>query len=139
LGRRDHDLPLGIVYLVQIMVINALGPALLALLAAVLHQLDFSQHLLFRTCSGVYLLVAAIVAVLSMRREKTLAAESASVLPPRVSRALWFGSLLAHLVQLSNFIGYPADPSVGVFLLGLWMLLVVAAVQFVALLFVSLR
>lgn len=139
LGRREDVLPSGSAYVVQFMVINALGPALLALLAAVLLQLDLPADLLLRLCSGLYLLVAAFFAVLSLRRERALASAGELVLPPGLSRGLWAGSVLAHLVQLSNLVGYPAGPSVGVFLLGLWILLLMAAIQFVALLFLALR
>lgn len=139
LGRREGSLPAGSAYVVQFMVVNALGPALLALLAAVLHQLAIPQDLLFRFCSGLYLLVAVFFATLSLRRERALASTGSLVLPTGLSRGLWSGSMLAHLVQLSNFVGYPVDPSVGVFLLGLWILLLMAAIQFISLLFLAFR
>jgi len=56
-----------------------------------------------------------------------------------IRRGLWGGSFLAHAVQLSNLIGFPAGPSVGILLLGLWILLVMAAIQFVALLFLAFK
>jgi hypothetical protein len=139
LGRREGDLPSGSAYVVQFMVVNALGPAILALLAAVLGELEIPHDVLFRLCSGLYLLVAAFFGVVSIRQERVLRKGGELALPTRLSNGLWVASLLAHLVQLSNLVGYPAGPSVGVFLLGLWILLTMAAIQFVALLFVSLR
>ena len=125
--------------MVQFMVVNALGSALLALFAAVLHLLEMPRDLLFRICSGGYLLGAAYFAALSFRRERVLASAGALVLPAGLSRGLWVGSGIAHLVQLSNFVGYPAGPSLGIFLLGLWILLFMAAIQFTALLFLAFR
>lgn len=139
LGRHEGALPAGSAYVVQFMVVNALGPALLALLAAILFLLNVPESLLLRICSGLYLVVAVFFGVVSLRRERTLAIAGELVLPTVVSRGLWTGSILAHLVQLSNLVGFPAGPSVGVFLLGLWILLVMAGIQFVALLFRAFR
>lgn len=139
LGRREGVLPSGSAYVVQFMVINALGPALIALLAAVLFLFDLPEVLLFRFCSGSYLVLATFFAALSLRRERTLANAGELVLPASISRGIWIGASIAHLVQLSNVIGYPAGPSIGVFLLGLWILLLMASIQFVALLFLSFR
>jgi hypothetical protein len=139
LGRREGALPSGSAYVVQFMVVNALGPALIALLAAVLFMLSIPELLALRVCSGLYLLAATFFAALSIRRERTLSRAGELVLPGLLSRGLWAGSFVAHLVQLTNLVGFPAGPSVGVFLLGLWILLLVAAIQFVALLFLTFR
>lgn len=139
LGRREGMVSPGSAYVVQYMVVNALGPALLALLAVVLQQLAVPEATLFRSCSAVYLVVAVFFGVLSIRQERSLASTGDLLLPSALRRVLWAGSALAHLVQLSNLVGWPLAPSLGVFLLGLWVLLCMAALQFVALLFLALR
>lgn len=138
LGRREGILSSGTAYVVQFMVLNAIGPALLAMLAVVLYLLGVPESLLLRACSAVYLATASYFVALSLRRERTLATSGELVLPRGLGRAIWGLALIAHLVQISNLIGFPAGPSVGVFLLGLWILLLMAAIQFVALLFLAL-
>jgi hypothetical protein len=139
LGRHEGVLSAGSAYIVRFMVVNALGPALLALLAVVFQLLAVPEPGLWRLCSGLYLGSAAFVGVLSLRQERSLARAGELVFAPSLSRPIWAGAFLAHLVQLSNLIGFPLEPSIGVFLLGLWMLLLLAGVQFVALLFLALR
>lgn len=139
LGRREGVLPAGSAYVVQFMVINALGPAVIALLAAVLLEVGLGEAEATRLCSAVYLVLAAFFAVLSRRREVVLAQRGDLVLPRSIGVGLWTGSFVAHGIQLANCVGFPADPSVGVFLLGLWVLLSMAAAQFVALLFLTFR
>lgn len=139
LGRGEGILSSGSAYVVQFMVVNALGPALLVLLAVVLLQLDLSEEVVLRTCSGIYLVVAAFSAASSALRERRLGQAGELVLPTTLSRSFWVGSMLAHLIQLSNLTGVPAGPSLGLFLLGLWILLCIAAAQFVALLFLAFR
>jgi len=121
------------------MVVNALGPALLALFAFVFQLLGVPEPALWRVCSGFYLIAAAFLTLLSLRQERELRQSGEVLLPDSFGRVVWVGAFVAHAVQLSNFVGFPAGPSVGVFLLGLWILLSLAAVQFVTLLFLSLR
>jgi len=104
-----------------------------------LMEFAISGAALARICSAIYLVFAPVFAGLSLRRERTLASSNELVLPASIGRGLWTGSGIAHLVQLSNLVGFPAEPSLGLFLLGLWVLLLMAAVQFVALLFISFR
>jgi hypothetical protein len=139
LGRREGVLPSGSAYVVRFMVVNALGPALLALFAFVLQLLGVPEPALWRLCSGLYLVVAVFLLLLSLRQERELKQSGELLLPKTFARAMWGGALLAHVVQVSNLVGYPTGPSAGVFLLGLWVLLSLAAVQFVTLLFLSLR
>jgi hypothetical protein len=121
------------------MVVNALGPALLALLALIALASGLSGPLLFRGLSAVYLVAAVYFGLLSVRQQRELSAGGQLVFTGSLNAAVWAGSLLAHAIQLVNLLGFPAGPSLGVFLLGLWVLLVVAGVQFVALLFLVLR
>jgi hypothetical protein len=139
LGRHEGALSAGSAYIVRFMVVNALGPALLALLAVVLQLLAVPEPALWRLCSGLYLGSAVFVGALSFREERSLARAGELFFAPSLSRSIWTGAFLAHLVQLSNLIGFPLEPSIGVFLLGLWMLLLLAGIQFVALLFLALR
>ena len=46
---------------------------------------------------------------------------------------VWIGIFVAHAIELSNLIGFPASPSAGVFLLGLCVMLAMAALLFVVL------
>jgi len=139
LGRREGVLPSGSAYVVQYMVINALGPALLALLLAVLMRFPLSEVALARIGSAIYFMTAPVFAILSLRRERILASAGELVLPKSIGRALWGGSVVSHAIQLANLAGYPMEPSIGLLLLGLWVLLAMAGVQFVALLFISFR
>ena len=139
LGRREGVLPAGSAYVVRFMVINALGPALLALLAFVLWRLAVPEPLLWWICSGTYLGTAAFFSLLSLRQERALRGAGADLMPRALSGTFWAGASLSHAIQLVNLVGYPAAPSDGMFLLGLWVLLVIAAAQFVFLLFASLR
>lgn len=139
LGRREGVLPAGAGYVVRFMISNSLGPALLALLAVVLLELAVPQPALWRICSGLYLAVAVVAGVAAAREEVQLAGEGALVFPPALRRTFWAMSGLAHLCQLVNLVGVPFAPSVGLLLLGLWVLLALAGLQFTALLFVTLR
>jgi hypothetical protein len=121
------------------MVVNALGSALLALFAFVLQLLGVPEPALWRVCSGLYLFVAVFLTLLSFRQERGLRQSGEVLLPNSFGRVIWVGAFSAHAVQVCNLVGFPAGPSVGVFLLGLWILLSLAAIQFVTLLFLSLR
>lgn len=135
LGRREGILSPGSAYVVQFMVVNALGPGLLGLLAVVLYVGDVPEPILLRICSAIYLVAAVFFALLSLKRERSLASEGGLVLPPLLGRAIWVGAILSYGVHLGNL----AVPELGLFLLGLWILLCMAAVQFVALLFLAFR
>ena len=139
LVQRGGALPPGAIYVVRFMVVNALGPALLALLALVLLETGVSEPLLWRLCSGVYLSFAIFFAALSLRHQRELSEKGELLLEGALNTGVWAGAFLAHALQLVNLIGFPAGPSLGLFLLGLWVLLLMAGVQFVALLFVVLR
>jgi hypothetical protein len=139
LGQREGAIPPGAIYIVRFMVINALGPALLSLLAIVLAELGMGEPALWRACSGVYVAAALFVGLLSLRHQRALSRAGELVFTGVLNASVWGGSFLAHAIELSNLLGYPAAPSAGLFLLGLWVLLAVAAVQFVALLFLVLR
>jgi len=139
LGRREGVLPVGAGYVVRFMIANSLGPALLALLAVVLLELHMPEPAVWRVCSGLYLAVAFVAGVASAREEVRLAGEGALVFPPALRRTFWAMSGLAHLSQLVNLVGVPFGPSAGLLLLGLWVLLALAGLQFTALLFVTLR
>jgi hypothetical protein len=139
LGRREGMLSSGSAYVVQFMVVNALGPALLAMLAVVLFELGLAEATVVRICCGIYVSIAAFFVVLSIRRERHLASAGELLFPPLLTRAIWGGSSIAHLILLATLIGFPFGPSVGLFLLGLWVLLGIAATQFVALLFLAFR
>ncbi len=108
---------------------NALG---LALLAAVLLALGLSETAAVRACSGLYVGAAGFFIVLSLVRERALVGAGEEMLPRAIRGALWTGAALAHGVQVAVLVGFPLAPSVGLFLLGLWILLVVAGAQFVS-------
>ena len=135
LGQRQGVVPAGAVHIVRFMVINALGPAILSLLAAVLLALELPEALALRLCSGIYLVGALLSGLLSLRYERVLSRTDSHVFPPALNRGMWGVSLLAHAVQVANLV----EPSIGLLLLGLWLLLSVAAVQFVAMLFLVLE
>jgi hypothetical protein len=140
LGRREGVLPPGSTYVVRFMVLNALGAALMAVFAFVLQRLEVPEPSLWRVCSAAYLLGATYFVIISVRQQRELSvAGEALLLPTALHRVIWGGSILAHLLQLSNFIGFPAPPSEGLFLLGLLVLIVLASIQFVALLFLALE
>lgn len=139
LGEREGALPPGAVFVVRFMVVNALGPAILALLALVLAQVGVPQPGLWRLCSGVYLAGAAFSGMLSLRYERDLIRAGQLILNRGLNVGIWIAVFVAHAIELSNLIGVPAPPSAGLFLLGLWTLLAIGAFQFVALLFVVLR
>jgi hypothetical protein len=139
LGQREGALPAGAVFVVRFMVVNALGPAMLALLALVLAQVGVPEPALWRLCSALYLIGATYFGWLSLRHERQLAQAGELLFTRGLNGMAQVGVVLAHAVELSNLIGFPAAPSAGLFLLGLWLLLALAAFQFVALLFLVLR
>lgn len=139
LGQRRDEIPPGAIYIVRFMVVNALGPALLALLALILLRASFPEPLLWRLCSAVYLAVAAFFGLISLRHQRELAAADQLIFPGALNVGVWLGAFAAHAIQLVNLIGVPSPPSIGLFLAGLWVLVAVAGVQFVALLFLVLR
>lgn len=139
LGQRQGAIPPGAIYIVRFMVVNALGPALLALLALVLAEATMPEPLLWRVCSAIYLAVAVFFGLLSLRQQRALASSGELIFTGPLNVGVWLASLAAHLVELLNLVGFPLPPSLGLFLLGLWILLAVAGVQFVALLFLVLR
>jgi hypothetical protein len=139
LGRREGVLPSGSAYVVQFMVINALGPALIALLLAVLMRFELSEVALARIGSAVYFATAPAFVALSIHRERALSSAGELVLPRWIGRTLWTGAIVAHAIQLANLVGFPMEPSIGVLLLGLWVLLGMASMQFVSLLFIAFR
>ena len=139
LGQRNGALPPGAVYVVRYMVVNALGPAVLALLAMILVESGMAEPGVWRLCSGLYLGVAAFFGWASVREQRRLSQSGELLLTGALGIAVWTGSFAAHAVELVNLIGFPVGPSLGVFLFGLWILLAVATFQFVALLFSVLR
>ena len=139
LVQRGGTLPPGAIYVVRFMVVNALGPAMLALFALILVEAEVSEPLLWRICSGVYLAVAVFFGSLSLRQQGELQRSGDLLLSKTLYATFWTGAFVGHAIQLVNLIGFPAGPSMALFLAGLWMLLAVAAAQFVALLFVVLR
>jgi len=139
LGQRQEALPPGAVHIVRFMVVNALGPALLSLLAGLLVVTGFPRPLLWQLGSGAYLAVAVFFGLLSLRQERELARSGELAFGPGLHYAFWTGTLAAHGIQAWNLLGLSGAPSAGLFLVGLWVLLLVAAVQFVALLFSLLR
>jgi len=139
LGRREGALPSGSAYVVQYMVINTLGPAILALLAVVLLELRVPEPGLWRLCSGIYLAGGAVGVVTSLQRERAVAKSGDRVVPAWFTRIAWGMSAVAHSIEAVNLVGFPVGPSAGVFLLGLWVLVALGAMQFVAILFSSLR
>jgi hypothetical protein len=139
LGRREGVLPTGNAFVVQFMVVNTLGPAVLALLAVVLVELGIPEPGLWRLCSGLYLVGAAGGVAASLLREREIAQSGEVAMSPGFRRVGWGMSIVAHGIELVNFIGYPAGPSLGLFLLGLWVMVALGAVQFVVLLFSTMR
>jgi len=139
LGQREGALPPGAIYVVRFMVVNALGPAILSLLAVVLAQVGVPEPGLWRLCSAFYLAGGAFFGALSLRHQRDLSRTGQLILTRSLHYALWIGSFVAHAIELSNLIGYPWPPSAGMFLLGLWVLLAMAGLQFVALLFLVLQ
>ncbi len=134
LGRREGVLPPENAYIMRFMVANSLGAALLAMLAFVLHRLHVPEPLLWRVCSGIYLVFAAGFIVLSVVQERSLRKTEGMKLPTPI---FWLAANLSHAVQLSNCVGFPWAPSEGMFLLGLYLLLALSAAQFVSLLFIA--
>jgi hypothetical protein len=121
------------------MVVNALGPAVLALLALILLAGGMAEPGLWRLCSGIYLAGGAFFGWASIREQRRLSESGQLLFTGALGNAIWAGSFAAHAVELVNLIGFPLGPSLAVFLFGLWILLAVAALQFVALLFSVLR
>lgn len=139
LGRREGVLPAGSAYVVQYMVVNTLGPAILALLGVVLLELDVAEPGVWRLCSGVYVAGAAVAFVTALQGQRDVVRSGDFVVPKWFTGLGWGLSAIAHSIQIVNLIGVPFGPSAGVFLLGLWVLVSLGAMQFVALLFSSLR
>jgi len=135
LVERGGALPSGAFYIVRFMVVNALGPAMLALLAIVLLAGDVREDIVWRACSAIYLAAATYFGVVSLRQQRKLSASGELLFRGSLNAAVWSGAMLAHAIELANFVGVGPAPSIAVFLGGLWVLLAVAGVQFVALLF----
>lgn len=133
LGQREGALPPGAVYVVRFMVVNALGPAILSLLAIVLAQVGIPEPGLWRVCSGLYLAGVTYFGALAVRHERALTRGGQLVFTRGLNYTVWIGIFVAHAIELSNLIGFPASPSAGVFLLGLCVMLAMAALLFVVL------
>ncbi|MCA9510757.1 MAG: hypothetical protein R3E88_11190 [Myxococcota bacterium] len=139
LVERGGALPPGAFYVVRFMVVNAIGPALLSLLAIVVLAGGVPEPVAWRLCSGVYLAVALFFGLLSVRQQRRLASSGELLFTGALNAAVWSGAMLAHALEVANLAGVLGGPSLALFLGGLWMLLAVAGVQFVALLFLVAR
>lgn len=136
LARRGGEIDEAAAYIVRFMILNAVGAGFLALLPSLVVALGASEPLVWRLSSAVY--VVSVV-LLTLPLAISQAIEVRGLLARGLSSAFWTLSAAAHLVQLSNAVGFPFAPSFGGFLLGLMLLLGLAGIQFVVVVFRLLR
>ena len=140
LGRRSGGLDPQSAFAVRSMIVTAVGPGFMAFVPIVLFRMGVEPADIWRGASGAYVLTtigfALPIAVLQRRNHQEVVVERTS---PTLSYGLWALVAVAVLANLSNALGMPAASSVGPYLLGLWLTLVVSGTLFVTMVFGFLR
>lgn len=122
-------------YLVRFMILNSVTAGFMALLPFLVAALGASGSAIWRISSGTY--VAGLFPMLPLATRQ--ARDVSSRIQSPYHKTFWSVSLVAHVVQLANLVGYPYPPSYGGFLLGIDLLLALAGAQFVVVVFRLLR
>jgi hypothetical protein len=127
--RESRFLP-GESWSIRLIVVCSVAPAFFAVLPLILFSLGLAGANLWRVCSGVILASGLLAAPYMTRRLRELPAEEGRAL----NLMFWF-ALLALFAAIVNLFGWPVPPSGGLYLVVIWSIIVVAAGNFVGLIF----
>lgn len=136
LGQRSGGLDAASAFAVRSMIVSAVGPGFMAFVPILLFRLGIEPAEVWRSASGFFLLTTAgfalPIALLQRRNHEEMVEGQRATL---LSYGLWTMIAVAILGNLANVLGIPAEPTVGPFLLGLWLTLSVSGMLFVAMVF----
>ena len=142
LGRRSGGLDPSSAFAVRSMIVSAVGPGFLAFVPIVMFRLGLDPADVWRAASATYVVTtigfAVPIALLQRRNHQGRVNGQRSAW---LSYGLWSLVVVAVLANLVNAFGIPspAVPSVGPYLLGLWLTLAVSGMLFVTMVFGFLR
>jgi hypothetical protein len=131
LASREGRFPPSDAVQIRTIVICSIAPVFYAFLPLVLNSLGVSAPVLWRVSSGATLLLANILTFRMLRHDLR-------VRGPRDDLASvvgWVGGVFANLCWLANVLAWPWAPSGGTYLAAVWLIISIAAVQFVVLIF----
>ncbi len=120
------------IYLSRIMITNALVPGMLVLLPPVAAEIGIEGTMIWRVTSGATLVAIVIMSGIVMSR--VAAGESHGLNRP-LHVGSWIVGYCVFGLNVSNVIGIPWEPNAGLVVLSAWLILVLAAIQFVFILF----
>lgn len=140
LGRRSGGLDPASAFAVRSMIVTAVGPGFLAFVPVVLSRLGLEAPEVWQLASGLLVTttLAAGVPIARMQR-RNHGEEEAPDSPVLLSIGCWLFIVVAVVANLANAAGLPSSPSIGPYLLGLWLTLAVSGMLFVSMVFGFLR
>ena len=130
LATRDGRFPKGEAWSIRLIVVCSVAPAFFAVVPLILDALGFSGPMLWRISSGAIGLAGVTIVAYMV--------PVARALPPGVGLDFNYGAvfgLLAVFSCLVNAVGWPWEPSGGVYLVTIWSIIGIAAGNFVGLIF----
>jgi len=139
LTKRLDSVPTETALTFRYMVLNALFPAVFVFLPLIFFGLGFGSSSWRYSAFSVCLVQTVVVWPTAIIMHRAAKAPISTVSAKTIFGIGWVIAVLAFLVQAGSILGYPQPSSAGTFLLGLWLWIVLAAFQFLQLLFGLLR
>jgi hypothetical protein len=130
LAARDGRFPPEDSFQIRLIVVCSVAPVFLSVLPLILHFLGLGGPLLWRLSSGTSGLVLIGATIYLVRRLAGL--DSGEGRSLNYGFALW---VIAAVGSGANTLGWPTDPSGGLFLLSVWSIVGIAGGNFIELLF----
>ncbi len=128
LARRDGSFEPSVAVVIRLLLLASILGLALAAFPIVLSLLAVGDPTLWRVSSAVMLLVGVGVSIYVFRKRKVIAP---NVLVP-IAVLFTFAQLG---VSLFNTVGWPLEPSGGMYVLGVWLILGIGAMNFIDLVF----
>ncbi len=135
LGARDGEFKASDVVSIRSIVTCSVSPVFYAVLPILIASLGVREPEVWRVSSAVVMVVSIALWSTVMVSTRHLPADERVPDTRLVGNLGWLLGLLALVCHIVNILAWPIAPSAGLFLLGVWLVILVAAVIFVSLIF----